>query len=394
MSAALEAREPQSPSTVAAAACDTYDLAAVKAALREALAPLGSLGAFVQPGQTVLLKPNLLTPHPPERAVTTHPSFVRGMIELCEERGAARIWVGDSPSGGHEESVLYRRTGMTEAVAGTRAELKSWVTRQVPRACGEDVLPLPDWLSEVDAVVSLAKLKTHTLTVMTGALKNVYGLVSGLAKTRFHTRYASPAAMSGFLVRVHAALPPALTVIDAVTVMERHGPSMGRPAHLGVVLAGTDAVALDAVGCKPFGIPPASVPMIRIAAEQGLGCMSPDGIRMVGSGVGRLTSARLKPSLSALLLRMPERLFGLGSGILQLRPGIHERFCETCGICVTTCPQGAIDSGGERPSIRQKDCIACFCCMESCPHRAIALQLHLGKQIRIARRTRPGAHRS
>jgi len=334
MSPAEEPMESTARSTVAVAVCDAYELAGVKAALREVLAPLGGLEAFLQPGQTVLVKPNLLSAHPPEHAVTTHPSVIRAIVQLCEERGAARIWVGDSPSGMHEESVLYCRTGMTQAVAGTRAELKSWVVRQVPRECGEDVLPVPEWLAEVDVVVSVAKLKTHTLTTMTGALKNVYGLVSGLAKTRFHTRYPSPAAMSRFLVRVHATLPPALTVVDAVTVMEGNGPSMGRPASLGVLLAGTDAVAVDTIGCEAFRIAPASVPMIRMAAEQGLGCMDPRSIRAVGSGVTRLRGARLKPSLSRWLQRVPEPLFGLGTGAFQLRPGIHERLCQACGVCV------------------------------------------------------------
>jgi len=394
MSPAEDSLEARGPSTVAVAACEAYEPAVVRDALREALAPLGGLEAFVRPGQTVLVKPNLLSPHPPDHAVTTHPAVMRAMIQLCEERGAARIWVGDSPSGMHEESVLYRRTGMTDAVAETRAELKSWVVRQVPRACGDDVLPLPEWLSEVDVVLSVAKLKTHTLTTITGALKNTYGLVSGLAKTRFHTRYPSPGAMSAFLVRVHATLPPALTVVDAITAMEGHGPSMGRPAHVGVLLAGTDAVAVDTVGCEAFRIAPASVPMIRMAAEQGLGRMDAEGIRAVGSGLARLRGARLKPSLSRWLQRVPEPLFGLGTGAFQLRPGIHDRLCQACGICVEACPRNAIDDDGQLPAIRQKDCIACFCCMESCPHGAIALQLHLGASFRIARRARrPGARR-
>lgn len=375
-------------STVAVAACDGYEHAAVKAALLEVLAPLGGLEAFLQPGQTILVKPNLLSPHPPERAVTTHPSVMRAMIELCEARGAGRIWVGDSPSGMHEESLLYSRTGMTTAVAGTGAELKSWTVRQVPRPCGGDVLPVPAWLSEVDVVISMAKLKTHSLTTMTGALKNVYGLVSGVAKTQFHARYPSPGTMSAFLVRVHAALPPTLTVVDAVTAMEGNGPAIGRPVHVGVLLAGTDAVALDAVACEAFRIAPASVPMIRMAADQGLGTLDPQAIHVVGTGVSRLRGARLKPSLSRLLRYVPESLFGLGTRAFRLRPGIHERLCTACGICVEACPRSAIDDAGKLPVIRQKDCIACFCCMESCPKGAIALQLHLGTLFRIARRLR------
>ena len=166
------------------------------AAVTEVVEALGGLSNFVKAGQTVLLKPNLFSPHLPEDAVTTHPELVRQVVLLCAKAEAGRIWVGDSPVGLHSENELWSRTGMTAAVAGTPAELKSWQVKQIPIPCGDDVLAVPEWFREVDVVISLPKLKTHTLTTLTCGLKNVYGIVNGPAKARFHVKYPSPATMT------------------------------------------------------------------------------------------------------------------------------------------------------------------------------------------------------
>ena len=169
-------------SRVVVARCPAYSPAEVSAALTEVIDTLGGLSKFVKAGQTILLKPNLFSPHPPEDAVTTHPELVRQLILLCVKAGAGRVWVGDSPVGLHSESELWSCTGMTTAVANTPAELKSWQVKQIPLQCGGDVLAVPEWYREVDVVISLPKLKTHSLTTLTCGLKNVYGIVNSPAK--------------------------------------------------------------------------------------------------------------------------------------------------------------------------------------------------------------------
>ena len=74
-------------SNVSISRCETYDPADVSAALDAALAPLGGMAAFVSEGQTVLLKINLLSKAVPERAVTTHPEFVRAVIREARKAG-------------------------------------------------------------------------------------------------------------------------------------------------------------------------------------------------------------------------------------------------------------------------------------------------------------------
>jgi uncharacterized protein (DUF362 family)/Pyruvate/2-oxoacid:ferredoxin oxidoreductase delta subunit len=386
-------KRPPVRSRVVVAACPSYTAETVKSALAEALGALGELSTFVRPGQTVLVKPNLFSPHAPEDAVTTHPELVRQVVRACVMAGAGRIWVGDSPVGTNAESALWSRTGMTDAVAETPAVLKSWHVTQRPLPCGSDRLAVPEWYAEVDVVISLPKLKTHALTTMTCALKNVYGMVSGLAKTQFHVKYPSPRTMSAFLVRVFGVLKPHLTIVDAVTAMEGNGPAHGRPLPVGVLLAGCDAVAVDTVGCTALRIPPAAVPMIRMAAACNLGCMDKAGIECVGSGVAALQTAHVRPSFARYLRHVPELAYRLTPFLLRVRPRVLTRACAKCGICAETCPQHVIALNGPDayPAIDQKHCIGCFCCVESCPHGAMAAGLRFWPWLRVAQPEREKA---
>src|ERR1017187_1928428 len=298
-------------SRVVVARCPSYSPVEVGVALTEVFDALGGFSKFVKAGQTVLLKPNLFSLHPPEDAVTTHPELVRQILLLCVKAGAGRVWVGDSPVGLHSETELWLRTGMTAAVAGTPAELKSWQVKQIPLQCGDDVLAVPEWYREVDVVISLPKLKTHNLTTLTCGLKNVYGIVNGPAKSQFHVKYPSPLAMSAFLVRVFGTFKPQLTIADAVVAMEGNGPAHGHPVPVGALLGSRDAVALDAVACRALRISPSAVPMIRLAAKSQLGQMNESRIECTGSGVSRLQSVKMKPSLARYLRLFPEWSFWL-----------------------------------------------------------------------------------
>lgn len=380
----------QERSKVAVADCLSYSPDDVQTALVEVLETVGGLSTFLKPGQTVLVNPNLFSAHPPEHAVTTHPELVRQIVLQCVKAGAGRIWVGDSPVGSQDEGELWSRTGMTEAVEGTPAELKSWHVKQKALPCGDDRLAVPAWYDDVDAVLSVPKLKTHSLTTLTCGLKNVYGIVSGEAKIQFHLKYASPLSMSDFLVKVFSVLKPQLTILDAVIGMEGNGPAHGRPRPVGVLLGSRDAVSLDSVACRALGILPPAVPMIRLAADMDLGCMDVSLIDCEGSGLSRLRAASMKPSISRVWKYIPEAAFRLSTRLWQLRPKIVPRYCAECGNCAETCPGNTIevDEKTGYPRVRRKDCIGCFCCLESCPEGAIALQLYLGSWFCVARKLR------
>lgn len=359
-------------STVVVEACDTYEADAVRQALRAALAPLGGLASFVVPGQTVLLKPNLLSPRPPERAVTTHPALVQAMAELCWEAGAGRVWIGDSCAGNHSDRELWLKTGMCAVAAATGAELQTFSGPARSHACAGVHLPVPEWYAAVDVLVSLPKLKTHLLTTMTCAVKNLYGMVCGQAKAFQHGRFPSPQAMSHFLAHVFAVFQPALTVVDAIQAMEGDGPANGQPLQVGCLLASTDAVAIDSLCTERLGLNWNALPMVRTAVHLGLGRADPDEIAVIGAGQERFRHVRLRRARGRFLQVLPHWSFRCVSWLLKYRPEIRQRRCVRCGVCAATCSRNAIDCDSlGRFKIDRGHCILCICCAESCPEEAI-----------------------
>jgi uncharacterized protein (DUF362 family)/Pyruvate/2-oxoacid:ferredoxin oxidoreductase delta subunit len=358
-------------STVAAIACPSYDLVLVRHAIENALLPFGGISSFVRPGETVLIKPNLLSPRLPEEAVTSHPSVVAAVVRICVGAGC-RVWVGDSPAGNHAERDLWTKTGMLEAVQSAGGTLKSFQGAVMPLTCGASQIPVPAWLPEVDKIISIPKLKTHLLTGVTCALKNTYGFVAGGAKALYHASHPSPAAMSSFLVDIFSAVRPTLSIVDAVEIMEGRGPASGRRAHLGLILASDDAVALDSVAARVFGLAPEQAPMIRIAAERNLGIAQMERITVVGTGQEILARRRFRRSFARILGLLPEPFFRSASLAVNVRPKVYHHHCVSCGICETVCSQRAITKDIQgRLVIDYDTCIACMCCMESCKQGAI-----------------------
>ncbi|MFZ1947702.1 MAG: DUF362 domain-containing protein, partial [bacterium] len=221
-------------SSVVLARCDRYSAAEVEHAVTRVLS--GALCA--EPGlvgrKRVLLKPNLAAAKGPERCLTTHPQVVAAAIAFFRQRGCD-VSVGDSPAGAlRGVRRVWEATGMLEACesAGARLvnfEAGGWIEKSVE---GRTYRMAREALG-YDLVVSIPKLKTHVLTLVTGAVKNMFGCVPGLAKSSHHLANPRPAAMSRVIVDVFSLARPGLSLVDAVEAMEGNGPSSGRPKRLG-----------------------------------------------------------------------------------------------------------------------------------------------------------------
>jgi len=287
------------------------------------------------------------------------------------------VWIGDSPAGAHVDTVLWERTGMKAAAEQCGAELRSFGVREIESVrCGAERVPVPEWLGEVDVIISLPKFKTHALTGLTCAMKNVFGLVVGEAKSMAHARRPSPREMSAFLVDVYAALRPHLSIVDAVTVMEGEGPTNGRPRSLGLVLAGVDAAAIDAVCARFLPGNGRAAPMLKYAAQRDLGETRFEAVRVVGDGSDVFSGAVMRPSMARWLMRLPNSLFKPVTYLLAARPRIRQKQCVRCGACAKVCSQNAIvwNETWKRFDVHKEHCILCMCCLESCPHQAIEVR--------------------
>jgi uncharacterized protein (DUF362 family) len=133
---------------------------------------------------------------------------------------------------------------------------------------------VPVWESvfRADRIISLTKFKTHDCTVLTGAIKNFFGIIPTTLRSTYHISSNFAAMMPQMLVDVYSAIsPPPFAITDAVVGMEGHGPAWGTPRTMGCIMASCDCVAHDAVMAAMVGLNPMKVPTVRVAHESGLG---------------------------------------------------------------------------------------------------------------------------
>ncbi|GAB4371736.1 MAG: DUF362 domain-containing protein [Calditrichia bacterium] len=320
----------------------------------------------------VLLKPNLLSPHPPDKAITTHPLLVSSLASILTEFGN-RVFIADSPAGSHNRHIrkLWDVTGMSEAARICGAELININERGLVERKGiTRNFYFTDLLEETDYILNLPKLKTHGLTLITASLKNIFGLIPGIQKGEYHIRYPSPLAFSENMVEIFAAIKPHFTIMDAIEILEGNGPSSGgNKRYAGWILAGKDAVAVDSIAARCLRIDPHSVDMIRLAGDWGLGESHPQRISLVGDSLSQLQIELPSPHIFS---RLPGVVHALLKKLIWTRPRANGEKCTRCGICISNCPAEAMSPNWDKiPEIDYQKCIHCFCCAEVCPDDAI-----------------------
>ena len=335
-------------SAVSIIRCADYAQDRVLSSVTQAVDLLGGMRAFVKPGERVLIKPNLLKASSPETAVTTHPEVVRAVIRLVREAGGAAL-VGDSPGMGDLRKVC-EKTGILDVVkeeGATLVELDEVV--QVRNHGRFQRFEIARAASEADAIINLPKLKTHGMTTLTGAVKNLFGCVPGKRKVQWHFNTGvNHELFTLMLIELCALLKPRLTIMDAVIGMEGNGPGSGEPRQIGLVIAGEDPVAVDVVSSSVVGVASEKLPVIRAAVAAGYGETRLDRIRVLGTALSGIEIKHFRlPPQAHLEWRLPEWARMVLKDALTTKPVINNFSCIQCGICQSHCPQKAIEIRGE-----------------------------------------------
>ncbi len=325
-------------------------------------------------GRKVLIKPNVLRVSKAEEAIVTHPEVLRAVLEKVETLRPASIVVGDNPGmfsyGANEESFIS--TGLMEACLG-RYENIGLDSLKV--AFDPDFMPavsVSRAVIEAEVLISLPKFKTHGLTVMSGALKNSYGILPGAQKAMLHKAAGSPVRFHELLVEVYRLRVPDLFIMDAVVGMEGNGPASPELRDIGLILASDNGVAMDSVVATLMGCDPGRLRFLQKARELGLGDFDLAAIELIGT-LKAIPDFKLPPLGGEANINNPHVQQLIESRTI-LRPLANPGLCTGCGACVDQCPVSALEILEAIPVVDPEVCISCFCCQELCPEKAMALQ--------------------
>ncbi|MBE5804721.1 MAG: DUF362 domain-containing protein [Clostridiales bacterium] len=364
---------------------DTYDQARVDEAVRQGLELLGGMEQFIDKEEKVLLKPNLLARALPQKAITTHPAVFSAVCRLLREEGYRHVSYGDSPGSPTTSPEKATETGGLAAEAARYnvplADFTGGSVVHFPQGKTARSFYLCNAVQEMDAMINLCKMKTHALERITGAVKNLYGCITGVNKATGHAHYPNSEVFADMLADLNLCVKPRLHIMDGIVAMEGNGPSSGTPVSMNVLLFSSDPVALDSVFAGLIHLDPAAVPTCVSAAREGVGTMdhaqidiiTPEGSISMEEARARYGKAdfdvfrgEMKKSLLAKV--MPLLPF------LQHRPKADMKKCIACGVCEESCPvaEKAVRAGnGKKAKYDYRKCIRCYCCQEMCPAKAI-----------------------
>lgn len=258
----------------------------IERALEVLLEELGGIRQFVKPGDTVLVKPNMSFPNPPEQATTTDPRLVKAMVRHCLEAGARRVLVADHPMRSVE--LCLEMTGMKDACNGignvyligaSQEGMYKGVTLSQTKELGS--LKVLRAALDANVQINLPRMKSHGATTVSLGTKGNMGLIWD--RGVFHSRLNINEAIGDLNTLIRADL----TILDGSRVLKAGGPlGPGPVEELGCLIGGTDPVAVDSFGVQRvdwYGkrVAPEQVPHLVACHKRGIGEIDLDRVDIV-----------------------------------------------------------------------------------------------------------------
>jgi uncharacterized protein (DUF362 family) len=256
----------------------------IRAAVEKSIKLLGGMREVVKPGQKVLVNPSWVTAVTKrEEAAITLPEVTRAVADLVKDAGGKPIIAESSAIGIDTEKVIANSGYQQLRDMGYEVvDLKKTEVIMVPIKNGKIFKEIQTFklVREVDAIIPVAKLKTHDQGELTLTIKKLKGLITDKYKREFHQQGVFEGCVDWY-----GALKIPLSIVDAVYCQEGLGPIFGKPVEMDLIVAGRNAVTVDAVCGYITGFEPAEVPITAEASRRGLGAVDRQDIEILGEAV-------------------------------------------------------------------------------------------------------------
>lgn len=272
----------------------------VPTAVREAVRLAG--GLEIRDGDTVLIKPNAKNQAPPGYGIVTDVAVIEPLVEMTLEKGTKRVTIADGaayPSGSYHTISAFETMGVTKMAKKwdlDLVDLNSYdsIDLDVPEGLVLDKVRVGRAVTQADFLINVPVLKTHRGTLLSNCVKNIgVGVACREEKKRLHRLGIDEA-----LLDVFSVVKPHFNVVDALVCIEGDGPNFppGKPRPMGLVLAGEDGVAVDAVCAKLIGLDPLEVKHLRLAHDRGIGIADLGQIEVLGERLEDVVTVFERPS--------------------------------------------------------------------------------------------------
>ncbi|NLK07112.1 MAG: DUF362 domain-containing protein [Firmicutes bacterium] len=246
----------------------------IRQAVQTAIDLIGGMGRFVKRGDVVLIKPNLFVPQKEDTGLITSPRVIKAVALLVKELGG-EIVIGE------RTSSVY--SNLEDSGLDDIAKIISFddAPRRDIRISGAKGLffdvPMPKIVDDCQVFINLPGLRTHALTLMSNALKNLMGLLP-----RDYTRMVHLCGLDRSIIDINMYRPSQLVVTDAIICAEGNFPGPAKPLPLNLIIAGDNPVAVDAVASRIVGYSPGEVDHLVEANRRGLGPIHLKDIELKG----------------------------------------------------------------------------------------------------------------
>ncbi|HOD54745.1 MAG TPA: DUF362 domain-containing protein [Candidatus Cloacimonadota bacterium] len=358
-------------------AIEQYDIKQILNYFRETLA-LEPFKSKLDKVHKILIKPNMLGAHHPDKAVTTHPAVLEAMILFLKEQGKG-IWVGDSPGGIVSAEKVWKDTGLGEVCVRHNIPLLDFGKNgMVHKTINGTDYHFEKIVFEVDGIINLAKMKTHSLMLYTGCVKNFYGLIPGLFKSELHKRFPQPKDFSQVIIDIYSHIQDRIlfNVLDGIVGMEGEGPSAGKPRAFKRLFISETAPALDYAASRMMGFQIEQLDYLnQLLQNISLNLKDIEIEEAFKNEI--LTDVAIKEVQfrKRFLDSLPSSIKKVFNLLFNYYP-YFDNTCKKCGICVKSCPMSALSLEGKakKPTLIKSKCIKCMCCHELCPFHAVTIR--------------------